>query len=317
MAHDPEIKDLAQRLHRWPAPKYALRTLSRMTSGTEIVTLHTGSMTGGRQIVIATTSDRVIIAINRAVVDPPAIVLQFSDLAACIWFAGNAPTLVSLVLAPVRFDERLVEIRLDGTADTARSISASVNPAINEARDARVEGHWSATLPDAFAVAFDGMLLSEPAKADTRPERVRVVAMNAGLALERPDERHSFIPWQSVDAVAVEGVDQVRNRPSVGAVVAFGVLGLAARRKESEAYLVIETADGAWALELPNMVPAKVRADLSPVLRSLSTGTGHSALGVDQDDVVETIRRLGGLRDEGLLSEDEFNAKKVDLLGRL
>ena len=36
-----------------------------------------------------------------------------------------------------------------------------------------------------------------------------------------------------------------------------------------------------------------------------------------QDDVFEQIRKLGALRDEGLLTEDEFQAKKVELLARL
>jgi Short C-terminal domain len=32
---------------------------------------------------------------------------------------------------------------------------------------------------------------------------------------------------------------------------------------------------------------------------------------------VEAIRELGKLRDAGLLSEDEFQAKKIELLGRI
>jgi hypothetical protein len=36
-----------------------------------------------------------------------------------------------------------------------------------------------------------------------------------------------------------------------------------------------------------------------------------------EPDVMEQIRKLGELKDAGLLSEDEFQAKKVDLLNRL
>jgi uncharacterized membrane protein YeaQ/YmgE (transglycosylase-associated protein family) len=35
------------------------------------------------------------------------------------------------------------------------------------------------------------------------------------------------------------------------------------------------------------------------------------------DDVMEQIRKLGDLRDEGILTEDEFQAKKAELLSRL
>ena len=34
-------------------------------------------------------------------------------------------------------------------------------------------------------------------------------------------------------------------------------------------------------------------------------------------DVVEQIRKLGELRDAGLLTADKFEAKKIDLLSRL
>lgn len=35
------------------------------------------------------------------------------------------------------------------------------------------------------------------------------------------------------------------------------------------------------------------------------------------DDPVEQIRRLAELRDQGLLSEEEFQAKRIELLGRI
>jgi hypothetical protein len=34
-------------------------------------------------------------------------------------------------------------------------------------------------------------------------------------------------------------------------------------------------------------------------------------------DPVDAIRRLGELRDAGFISEDEFEAKKAELLGRI
>lgn len=36
-----------------------------------------------------------------------------------------------------------------------------------------------------------------------------------------------------------------------------------------------------------------------------------------QTDVLEQIQKLGRLRDEGLLTDDEFNAKKAELLQRI
>jgi len=37
----------------------------------------------------------------------------------------------------------------------------------------------------------------------------------------------------------------------------------------------------------------------------------------DHDDLLESIRKLGDLKDAGILSEDEFAAKKAELLSRM
>ena len=47
-----------------------------------------------------------------------------------------------------------------------------------------------------------------------------------------------------------------------------------------------------------------------------SNQSGSNRVGSGQD-VLETIAKLGDLRDKGFLSEDEFNSKKSDLLSRL
>jgi hypothetical protein len=44
-------------------------------------------------------------------------------------------------------------------------------------------------------------------------------------------------------------------------------------------------------------------------------GSGAGAPGTSKPDVQDQSRRLGQLRDEGLLTEEEFNAKKAQLLG--
>jgi hypothetical protein len=43
----------------------------------------------------------------------------------------------------------------------------------------------------------------------------------------------------------------------------------------------------------------------------------HAQAQAEYDDVTEQIRKLGDLRDEGVISNEEFEAKKRDLLARL
>jgi hypothetical protein len=48
----------------------------------------------------------------------------------------------------------------------------------------------------------------------------------------------------------------------------------------------------------------------------LSVAHGPAAA-VGEPDVADQIRKLAALRDEGLLTPEEFESKKADLLGRL
>lgn len=51
--------------------------------------------------------------------------------------------------------------------------------------------------------------------------------------------------------------------------------------------------------------------------RSTPPGTPAEPLQQAQFDVVEQVKKLASLRDEGILTEDEFSAKKAELLARL
>ena len=46
-------------------------------------------------------------------------------------------------------------------------------------------------------------------------------------------------------------------------------------------------------------------------------GPGQSANSSNGDSIIETLERLGGLRDKGYVTEEEFAAKKAELLSRL
>ena len=73
-----------------------------------------------------------------------------------------------------------------------------------------------------------------------------------------------LVPWRHVREARVEGVDQVQARVSVGAVLVFGVLGLAARREEKRAYLTVRTDDGEYLIEDGSHLPRELRSELSP-----------------------------------------------------
>lgn len=325
MATDPEIKALGKTLGCWPTPKSALTTLRRALPETHIITVQDGHMIGGdhdRVAVIAATADRVVIALNWAGLDQPLHDLALADLDACLVVDGFSYRGTStLVLVPTDPSSPLVGMEMEERR--ARRLCKAVRPSIRKERRRRLAAHWSTKIPPGFSVTYSGRLLSDPKCSTEGPVDVVTAISEAGITLQWPEGaswQPTFIRWSSIEHLAVEGVEQYRNRPSVAAVVAFGVLGLAARRKETESYLVIDTTDGTWAIEVSDVLPTKLRADLSPVLRALPEGTEHReqpSPASDEEDVIDTIRRLGELRDEGLLTDGEFNEKKAELLGRL
>ena len=59
------------------------------------------------------------------------------------------------------------------------------------------------------------------------------------------------------------------------------------------------------------------RTILPPPLAAAAPDPTASPTAKPDADVVEQIRKLGELRDAGLLTADKFEAKKIDLLSRL
>jgi len=61
----------------------------------------------------------------------------------------------------------------------------------------------------------------------------------------------------------------------------------------------------------------KFAAQLNQLSQRLTPATAPAPAPVLEHDPVEQIRKLAELRDQGVLTSDEFEAKKADLLGRL
>ena len=108
--------------------------------------------------------------------------------------------------------------------------------------------------------------------------------------------------------------------------LAVGVFALAAKKKSKAAVLIVRTQDGEEALfQTEKYTAPELRTKLTPFISQLRVAQAQSPApveaaakpsGVDSDPV-EQIRKLGELRDQGLLTPEEFEAKKTELLGRL
>ena len=74
-----------------------------------------------------------------------------------------------------------------------------------------------------------------------------------------------------------------------------------------------------WSLN-PNQLPSSSDADPKSPARIASVSgriNGTTPDSSSQEDIIDTLDRLGGLMEKGYITEEEFASKKSELLGRL
>jgi hypothetical protein len=100
----------------------------------------------------------------------------------------------------------------------------------------------------------------------------------------------------------------------------FGLLGLAARGSKDETTVVVRTKDGETIYySIDQQRPETVHAAVAPVLK-LANVPFHDevlpAAAPPVQNMPDQLRKLATLRDEGLLTDDEFAAQKAKLLNQ-
>ena len=149
------------------------------------------------------------------------------------------------------------------------------------------------------------------------PTSVRLSFSPIGMLVETMGEYWApwlNIDWDQITDIQVEGPAQAQLRPSVAAVVTFGVLGLAARRREWSAVVEISTAEGDLVFEVIGEAAPALKSKLAPFLGEL---VPHGGTPREPDDPVELLSKLGALHAAGILTDDEFAKKKEVLLDRI
>jgi len=138
------------------------------------------------------------------------------------------------------------------------------------------------------------------------------------LSLKKP-----LMTWKQVTSISVEGSQVAKNK--IGAELAFGIFGaLGAKGAKDRTYIIINRSDGAQGIwEVDKVAPMQVRADLSPVMKVAGVPFADDAPAspvaqtippVAQSSMAEEIERLAGLRERGILTDEEFKTAKARLL---
>jgi hypothetical protein len=136
-------------------------------------------------------------------------------------------------------------------------------------------------------------------------------------------------PWGSGPLVGarvnVETDGNLMRKPRVGAVVVFGVLGLAASKTVDgrEVYLSVDGQGFGFALQLPPWRAAEARTFASRFngfqaqAAAPASSTAEHASSAPQEDPFDQMRKLGELRAADLISQEQFDAKRTEILGRI
>jgi hypothetical protein len=185
---------------------------------------------------------------------------EFSDLATAV----VVDTIGGQALFPVATDKPSDMFYVNaGGEDFAREVREQIARVRPPRDDSQI---WER--PDFTHVVRlpDAGLLAAPKVSEVKAGQVvNVMLSSAGVQIrQKAGYAGVLIPWAAVQETRIEGVDQVQSRPSVGAVVLFGVLGLAARRKEKTAYLTVRTGDGEYLIEDGSHLPLELRVQLAP-----------------------------------------------------
>ncbi len=93
-----------------------------------------------------------------------------------------------------------------------------------------------------------------------------------------------------------------------------------ASRKMMSATLSINAGGDVWAMK--DIMPKDAVNDLAGMIRERADQAHHhapapAAAAAETPDVIGQIQRLGELRDAGILTVEEFEAKKAELLAKL
>ena len=148
--------------------------------------------------------------------------------------------------------------------------------------------------------------------------KMRIDSTGVGLLFGRKNSGH--YSWSEVQRISFD--DPGRTKARVGAVVAFGVFGLAARKAFTLLTLSVTDEDMFFELQGPlatwRATAARIQQDVPESVGKICVdGEGGVAAVAADGDIIDQIRRLGELRDSGLITPEEFETKKAELLGRL
>lgn len=122
--------------------------------------------------------------------------------------------------------------------------------------------------------------------------------------------------------IAIEGKDEVNRRVTVTRLLAVGIFAFAFKKKstDKQAYITIELADGQEVIFfVDGKAPMELRAKLAKVIsqvKQAGVADQAKASAQPQGGVADELTKLASLKEQGVLTQAEFESEKAKILNR-
>ena len=128
-----------------------------------------------------------------------------------------------------------------------------------------------------------------------------------------------IIPNGQIKDLVVEGKDDVSRRVTVTRLLLVGIFAFALKKKnkDQESYITLELTDGQEViLFVDNKAPMALRAKLAKVISAVKQSSQvQVAPQPTQGSIADELAKLASLKEQGLLTQAEFDNEKSKLLG--
>ena len=119
----------------------------------------------------------------------------------------------------------------------------------------------------------------------------------------------------------VEGKSEVNRRVTVTRLLAVGIFAFALKKKntDKEAYITVELADGQEVIFfVDGKAPMELRAKLAKVISQVKQAGVEGQVKVSPQShgsIADELAKLANLKQQGVLTQEEFDKQKAQLLG--
>jgi hypothetical protein len=198
--------------------------------------------------------------------------------------------------------------------------SAQVELTLQQLADAisvEYEANPNATLASMHNVTY----LGEHPRSRAKVSGVGLFFQIGGMSAVRSGNVLFALKWSELDGFGILDQERIRRRVTATRAVLFGAVGLLVRKAQSVCYLVASDAQGEYIFEIP-ATQVEARARLAPVQQYVThlvasfeaTETGTQASPPSSGDIESRLATLQRLAEQGLISDADYERRKVEIL---